>query len=92
MKTLWNSTNYNNDLKLTRRDAESCNHSGPCDADVEILLKKPYIKRQLAKLDPTDLRTELYEFGAWTDEQLNDHTENLTRWLWISAGDCIERR
>jgi len=92
MKTLWNSSNYGNDLKLTRVDAESCNHSGPCDDDVAILMEKPYVKRQLNMLDPDRLKRELSEYGAWDDNELSDHNDNLTRWVWISAGDIAENR
>ena len=92
MKTLWNSTNYNNDLKLTREDANACSHSGPCDEDVAMVMTKPYVKRQLAELNPEQLRKELAEFGAWNDAELANHNDNLTRWVWISAGDIVEGR
>lgn len=90
MKTLWNSTNYNNDLKLTRYDAEACSHSGPCDDDVAAIMLKPYVKRQIDKLDPIQLKKELKDFGAWDDTELSNHADNLTRWVWISAGDIVD--
>lgn len=91
MKTLWNDTNYGNDLKLTRLDAQSCSHSGPCDDDVDGVMNKPYIKRQLGLLDPERLRKELKDYGAWDEIELSSHAENLKRWVWISAGDISER-
>lgn len=90
MKTLWNSSNYGNDLKLTRRDAESCNHSGDCQTDVETIRQKPYVKKQLKQLNPESLAKELNEFGAWDADQLASHEDNLQRWVWISAGDIAE--
>jgi len=90
MKTLWNSSNYGNDLKLTRSDANNCSHSGQCDTDVIQAMDKPYIRRQLSKLDPDKLKTELSEYGAWDDDELMNHEDNLMRWLWISAGDILE--
>lgn len=90
MKTLWNSTNYGNDLKLTRSDAESCSHSGQCDDDVNAVMLKPYVKKQLEGLDPDTLAKELKEFGAWDNTQLANHSDNLQRWVWISAGDIVE--
>lgn len=90
MRTLWNSSNYGNDLKMTRNDAESCSHSGDNEADVLRVIKKPYIKKQLAKIDPAQLVKELHGYGAWDDEQLKDHEQNLIRWVWISAGDITE--
>ena len=90
MKTRWNSTNYGNDLKITLRDAESCSHAGQCDEDVKILMDKPYIKKQLKSIDPEQLKKELDEFGAWNEDELNNHEDNLMRWVWISAGDIID--
>lgn len=92
MKTLLNSSNYGNDLKLTSRDAADCNHSGQCDDDVKAVMLKPYVKKQLDALDPSTLSKELSEYGAWDDTELANHTDNLMRWVWISAGDIDERR
>ena len=91
MKTLWNDTNYGNDLKLTRSDANACSHSGRCDDDVNAVMLKPYVKRQLAELSPEKLAKELKEYGAWEEDELANHNENLKRWVWISAGDISER-
>ena len=91
MKTLYNYSNYGNDLRLTRKDAESATHSGDCEDDVIILMEKKYIKKQLDLIDPSQLVKELSEYGAWDDEELSDHNDNLKRWVWISAGDIVER-
>jgi hypothetical protein len=91
MRTHWNYTNYGNDLKLTRTDANVCSHSGPCDDDVNGVMNKPYIKKQLEALDPVQLVKELKEYGAWDEIELANHKENLMRWVWISAGDISER-
>lgn len=91
MKTLWNYSNYGNDLKLTRNDANACTHSGPCDDDVNSIMTKPYIKKQLSALNPKTLAKELKEYGAWNTAELSSHTDNLIRWVWISAGDIAER-
>lgn len=91
MKTHWNDTNYGNDLKLTRSDANACSHSGACDDDVDFVLTKPYVIRQLKDISPEQLKKELYEYGAWDEIELSNHEENLKRWVWISAGDITER-
>ena len=90
MKTLFNYSNYNNDLRMTRKDAESVSHSGDCSHDVEILIQKKYIKKQISALNPDKLRKELKEYGAWDETELNDHNENIKRWLWISGNDITE--
>lgn len=91
MKTLYNYSNYGNDLRLTRKDAESASHSGDCESDVINLMEKKYIKKQLELIDPLQLVKELNEYGAWDDDELSDHNANLIRWVWISAGDIVER-
>lgn len=45
------------------------------------------IRRQLAKIDPTTLRAELAAYGAWSDQELQDHPQNLQRLLWLACGD-----
>ena len=90
MKTLWNCSNYNNDIRITRQDAVKCSHSGDCESDIMELLQKPYIKKQVATLDREQLKKELSEYGAWNETELNDHNQNIIRWLWLSAADIIE--
>ena len=91
MKTLYNYSNYGNDLRLTRKDAESVSHSGDCEGDVLTVMEKPYVKKQLALLEPSNLMRELYEYGAWSEDELLNHQDNLMRWVWISGGDIVER-
>ena len=90
MRTVYNSSNYNNDLRLTKADALTGCHSGACDSSIAFLRQKPYIRKQLATLDPDQLRKELQDYGAWSTEELSNHEENLTRWLWISCGDIVD--
>lgn len=77
-------------LTLNLHQAESASHPGPCDADVAALMQEPSISRQLAALDPDDVRAELREYGAWDDEELSDHRYNLARILWIACCDVSE--
>lgn len=90
MKTKWNSSNYGNDLRLTSQDAANCTHSGSCDNDVLLVSRKSYVKKQTDKLDPIQLVKELHEYGAWDKTELQDHNQNIQRWIWISAGDIFE--
>lgn len=92
MRTLDNYPNYNNcDLSLTSRDVNLIAQSGRNDDAVAFVKSKRYVKRQLKQIDPVSLSKELREHGAWDDEQLQDHEENLTRWIWMSAWDISER-
>lgn len=90
MRTLLNYSNYNNNLRLTRRDAVACGYSGDCEADVVRVMNKPYVKSQLALIDSDNLAKELKEYGAWSYEELLNHSENLKRFVWLSACDITE--
>jgi hypothetical protein len=79
------------ELKMTREQARSASHPGPCDTDVESLVKRPSISCQLSAIDPRVLRDELREYGAWDETELADHDQNLHRLVWLAAGDIIER-
>ena len=91
MKTLFNYSNYGNDLRITRKDAENCSRSGNMESNVLDLMQKRYIKNQLPSLNPESLAKELKEYGAWDESELSNHEENLKRWVWISCCDISER-
>ena len=78
------------EIKITKAQAERGSHSGNCDADIAELLQVPAIRRQLDKYSNEVLAKELYEYGAWDDEQLQDYQENRARILWIASGDIVE--
>lgn len=78
------------EIKMTLQQAESCSHPGECLGDVEMLIEEPLIKRQRKKIDPELIRTELREYGAWEDWQLENDDMNWARILWIGANDISE--
>jgi hypothetical protein len=78
------------ELRITKKQAQSCSHAGQCDVDVEALKLNPSIARQLKKLDPGIVAACLKEYGAWNDLELSDHNENLTRLLWVACCDVSE--
>lgn len=75
-------------LTITLDDAQSCSHSGPCDANVEYLQRS--ITDQTDRWDPEELAAELDEYGAWDAEELQDHEANVTRMVWIACNDVAE--
>lgn len=77
-------------LRLTRAEAESVSRVGDATLAVDALLKKPGIARQLARVDPEKLRRELKEYGAWSDDELADHEENLRRFVWVTGNDMAD--
>ncbi len=78
------------ELAITLDDARSCSHSGPCDDDVRALSMVGYITEQLEGINEETLREVLREYGAWDDEQLADHAQNLQRLLWGACNDIVE--
>jgi len=77
-------------ITMTKRQAESVSHMGQCDADVNILLTIPAIKRQLKKISDSDLIAELKETGAWSTKELQDRQANEQRIIWIAGGNIID--
>jgi hypothetical protein len=80
------------EIRLKIDDALSVSHSGQCDDDVAALLRVDYVAKQLDKIDPAAIAAELREYGAWDDEQLADHDDNLARILWIAGGNIREEQ
>ena len=71
-------------------DARYCAHQGECLPEVQETMGLDWMASQLARVDPDDLRRELYEHGAWDADDLADHEANLERLVWIAANDVAE--
>lgn len=79
------------ELDITSDHAHIGSHSGQCDQDVAYLRALPEISAQLEKLDPVLVVSELEEWGAWDEEELKDHDQNLSRLLWLACGDIVDQ-
>jgi hypothetical protein len=87
----WSTSSGRIELNITKADAASASHSGPCDISVAWLRRnRPELIRQLDKLDPALVAAELREYGAWDDAELADHEANLNRLVWIACNDITE--
>lgn len=86
---MWATFN-NLEIEMTLRQAESCSHPGDCEPDVRMLMEHPLIKRQRKRIDPELIRQELKEYGAYSEEDLQDDDMNWVRILWIGANDISE--
>ncbi|MDR1716485.1 MAG: hypothetical protein LBS20_11640 [Prevotella sp.] len=71
--------------------AEWTDHPGDCYEDLLRLMQVGEIKDELDKINAENLKLELKEYGAWTDEELNNHNDNLVRILWITCCNINER-
>ena len=86
---MWTSFNRF-ELNITKAQVLATWHPGAMDDDIAALAKVPRIARQLKKLDPEQVRAELAEYGAWNEEELQDHAQNLQRVLWLGVCDIWE--
>ena len=89
-KKWWSSCTGAIELQMTLDQAESVSHSGDCENDVKILLQDPEIKEQIDKIEPDTLKRVLDEYGAWSDEDLENHNLNVQRLLWLAGGDIAD--
>ena len=78
------------EFEITKEQAYSGSHSGPCDADIAALRTVPKIRRQLNKINSEVLKEELRGYGAWDDNELLDHNLNLDRILWLACNDIVD--
>lgn len=78
------------EIQMTKAQAMSASHPGPCDLDVAALVKQPKIARQLDKISRDAIREELREYGAWDATELADDAANRARLVWIAAGNIRE--
>ena len=82
--------NYIQPITISKNLAKIGSHQGDCAKDIQRISELSEIKRQLNKINAEELKKELSEYGAWDDEQLSDHAENIQRILWIACGNIIE--
>lgn len=73
------------EIGLTRADVNLICVPGSNDSQVQKVLKKPYVKRQLAQIDSAAIVKDLKECGCWSDVELHDHAANSARFVWLSA-------
>lgn len=87
-KELFYATFNRFELGLTQEQVDACSHQGACDDDVAFWIKRinfDHIKTE-------DLIEELSEYGAWSNEELQDRHINLERLLWLAAGSIKEEQ
>lgn len=73
------------EIKMTLDQARAASHPGPCDGEVAELMKAPNIVAQLKKILDHEIKAELKEYGAWSEEELKDEAANEQRVVWLAA-------
>lgn len=82
---------YIGSIDIPDKLAEWTDHPGDCSTDLARLMQIGEIRDELDKINVENLKLELKEYGAWTDEELNNHNDNLVRILWITCCNINER-
>ena len=77
-------------LNITKSVANECSQSGDNEYSVNYYMNLPKYKKQLLKLDKEQVRKELNDLGAWDDNELENHNDNLQRLFWISCSNIVE--
>jgi len=76
-------------FRLTEDQIDSIPSQGQADgatARLASCIADPFDTLELQQ----DLRDELKEYGAWNDEELSEHSDNLKRALWLACLDAQE--
>lgn len=82
--------NYIGLIQLPTEVVDSIAQSGDNLPAIQEAMKLPEVKKELNGLTPKDLIRELDEYGAWTEEELKNHDDNLERILWIACHNIKE--
>ena len=77
-------------LNITKAVVNECSRSGDNEYSVNYYMNLPKYKKQLLKLDKEQVRQELNDLGAWEDEELENHEDNLKRLFWVSCGNIAD--
>ena len=91
MKTEYALFNYIGEIELPSEVIDDCPKSGACDSYIDYVLNNnEYVSNELEKINPDKLKIELSEYGAWDDDELSNHYNNLERILWIAIFNIYE--
>lgn len=82
--------NYIGSIELPIEIIEMCPLQGSADNAISEMRKLPEVIAELSAIDAEQLRNELREYGAWNDDELANHSDNLDRILWIACCDINE--
>lgn len=67
-------------------DLKDCGGSGQQDSNVDYIMDNYHITG-----NEQDCQNYLKGYGAWEEDELQDHTENLRRLVWLTGADLCEQ-
>jgi len=74
------------EIRLISTCINECSHQGDCEADVKRWVHQ--LRPMLDEIPAHIIATVLKPYGAWNEEELKDHEQNLVRLLWSAAGQA----
>lgn len=77
-------------LNITKAVANECSRSGNNEYSVNYYMNLPKYRKQLDKLNKESVRAELNDLGAWEDDELENHEDNLQRLFWLACGNISD--
>lgn len=88
----WSSSCGRIEIKVPDYAIPALYHSGDCESSVrEVLDTNEYLRKQVLPIPPETLKTVIAEaFGDITTAELEDHTMNQVRLLWMAGGDLFD--
>lgn len=90
---IWSSGCGRIELPLFKKEYSTVPLSGRADDAVEALMKQPDIIKRFDKYsDETIFKVVRPIFGDYTDEELQDRTENIRKIIWIACCELQEGR
>lgn len=78
------------ELRVPQAVLDDVCHPGPNDAAVLVASQQADLRDQLENLNPLTVRSVLRDYGAWDEQELQDHKQNIQRLLWIAAWDLFD--
>lgn len=89
-KTWIGGDNGDLELELTEEQFMSIPRGQDCSPEVKIIRQDPKVEEQLKRMSVESVKTYLFHFCCWEDDELNDHEENLDRLVWLACEDIRE--
>lgn len=74
------------EFEMSEEQARFCGLSGDSTEAVKSIWKEI----NLDSISDEDLKKELRQYGAWSDEELQNRQENEMRIIWIGACNSLE--
>lgn len=84
------SGNYVGDILVPMWVVETYPQMGSADDWSVMVINDPEVRLELDKILPEKVATELRDLGAWEEDELANHEDNLKRLVWVLVGNYTD--